>query len=89
MATRAPTGTVTSPPASRASSHGFPSLATWAKVAAPTATKAAWATDTCPDVRTSSCREAKITTKITASVQNCSFVPTKAGAARNTPATTA
>ena len=58
IASSAPMGTATSPPASTASGQGNPSPTTRAAVEAPTAAKAMWHSDTCPDVRTSRPSEA-------------------------------
>ena len=63
MATTAPTGTASSAAPRRATGHGrWASTRRWLKVAAPTATKAAWHSDTCPAVFTSRPSDRKITT---------------------------
>ena len=59
MASSAPIGTATSPPASTASGQGNPAPTAWAAVEAPTAAKAMWHSETWPDVRTSRPSEAK------------------------------
>ncbi len=55
MATIIPTGTVATPARTKATSQGRPTpWAKWEKAAAPMAAKAAWHSDTWPDVCTSS-----------------------------------
>ncbi len=53
MAMMAPIGTATKPANSRATAQGRPSPEVkWPMAAAPTAAKAYWHSDTCPDTRT-------------------------------------
>ena len=58
MATPAPTGAATSPPSTRAASQGTPAPTARAETDAPTAAKAIWHNDTCPDIRTRTLSEA-------------------------------
>ncbi len=80
MATRAPTGTATSPPSTRASTQGTP-CSTWSceNATAPMAANVAWHSDTCPDVRTSRPRDSSITTVTRATVKNGSLAAHQVG----------
>ena len=64
MATMAPIGTVATPARISATSQGRPApWAKWENAAAPTAANAAWHSDTCPDVCTSSRSDRNTRTK--------------------------
>ena len=68
MATRAPTGTATRPPATSATSHGTPEPVRWPTVVAPRAAKDRWQSDSWPDVQSSSASEPRMTTRLRALV---------------------